>query len=342
MPPEGEGTDSRAAAVSEAMTETMQRVVLARDPVGAPQEEDFRLEQMSLPAVADGRFLIRNLYVAADPGRLPAVGAVVESHAIGRVIDSRNLRYPVGTLVVHGGGWATHAIASGRGYCHIVPDLGVRESPWLGILGAPGMTAWFGLRRVAAILPHDRLLITAAASPVGAAAGQMARRMGAGRLVGLAATDDERNWLRQVAGFDAALDSGSDTLVQDVRDALPDGIDILFDSAGIALAPLLSQMRLRGRILLAGAPDDDQPFPAGGSVRDFVSRRLRMEGMVVLDDIGDLPPAQAEVAQLLRDGLIHQREIIGQGLASLIPLFCNRTTDGSFGQRLAHLSSEAT
>lgn len=342
------------------MPDRMHRIALERHIAGAPQPEDFRLEALPIPALEDGRFLVRNIYVSADPGtrsRLSpgasyapplAPGATVDGFAIGRVQDSRHPRYPVGALVAHGGGWATHALLSGRGYCQLVPDLGVRPSAFIGILGIPGMTAWFGLRRVAAIAPRDSVLVTSAAGPVGATAGQLARRMGAARLVGLAGSEEKRRWLTEVAGFHAALDYRSPTLEDEVRAAMPDGIDILFDNVGNALIDrMLPQMRLRGRIVVSGqVADYNRPLadvPGLRNTREFIARRLRMEGLVVFDDLADFAPAQQEMARLLREGLIHQREIIGQGLDSLPLLFCGLfdTASGSdFGRRIAHVGEE--
>lgn len=336
------------------MIDNMQRIVLKRHIDGVPTPDDFGLEELPPPPVDEGRFLVRNHYVSADPGTrsrlspgasyappLPP-GATVDGFAVGRVVISHHPRYPVGTLVTHGGGWATHSLSSGRGYCYAVPDVGVPQSAWLGLLGVPGMTAWFGLRRVADIQPTQSVLITSAAGPVGAAAGQFARRMGAARVVGLAGTAEKRAWLTGACGFDAALDYRSATLEADIHAALPDGIDLLFDNVGNAMIDrLLGQMRLRGRIVISGQVADynlppDQ-VPGIRNTREFIARRLRMEGMVVFDDLPDFPKAQAEVSALLLEGAVHHREIIGLGLKSLPELFCGLFTGGDFGRRIASL-----
>lgn len=337
------------------MNAIMQRIVLKHHIDGVPGPDDFALEEAPLPPVDDGRFLISNHYVSADPGTRSRLspgasyapplspGATIDGFAVGRVIVSHHPRFPVGTLVTHGGGWATHSLSSGRGYCYAVPeDAGVPQSAWLGILGVPGMTAWFGLKRVAAIQPGETVLVTSAAGPVGAAAGQFARRMGASRVVGLAGTEEKRAWLTEQCGFDAALDYRSPELDVELRGELPDGIDVLFDNVGNAMIDrLLSLMRLRGRVVVSGQVADYNLAPAQvpgiRNTREFIARRLRMEGMVVFDDLPQFPAAQREVAALLRDGLLHHREIIGQGLKSLPELFCGLFSSGDFGRRIASL-----
>lgn len=336
---------------------SLQRIVLARHVVGAPTPADFRLESAPLPAVPEGRFLVRNRHVSADPGtrsRLSpgpsyapplAVGDTIDGFAIGQVIESRHPDWPVGSLVTHGGGWASHALLSGRGYCLAVPDLGLPAFHWIGALGVPGMTAWFGLRRVAAIQPGETLLVSSAAGPVGATAGQLARHFGAARVVGLAGTEDKRRWLIEACGFDAALDHRAPDLDAGLDAALPEGIDILFDNVGNALIDrMLPRMRPRGRIVVSGQIADYNRPPADvpglRHTRWFIARRLRMEGLVVFDDLPHFAAAQSEVAGLLREGALVTREVVGKGLESLPGLFEGLFSGEDFGRRIADLGED--
>jgi len=332
----------------------MKRVALARHIEGVPTAEDFRLEEAPLPMVEDGKFLVANSFVSADPGTrsrlspgasyappLPP-GATVDGFAVGSVIESRNERFPVGTLVTHGGGWSTHALSSGRGYCIALPEIGVPESAWIAVLGVPGMTAWFGLKRVAAIQPADTVLVTSAAGPVGATAGQLARHFGASRVVGLAGSAEKRDWLVEECGFDAALDYRDPDLDLAVKAALPNGIDILFDNVGNAMIDrMLPQMKLRGRIVISGQVADyntpPEQVPGIRQTREFIARRLRMEGMVVFDDLPMFAGAQSEVAGMLKDGSLKTREVIGEGIESLPGLFAGLFSGTDFGRRLARI-----
>lgn len=335
----------------------MKRVVLARHIDGVPTAADFRLEEAPLPEVPDGRFLVANTYVSADPGTRSRLspgasyapplnpGDVVDGFCVGRVVESRNERFPAGTLVTHGGGWATHALMSGRGYCLPLPDIGVPESAWIGVLGVPGMTAWFGLERVARIQPGESLLVTSAAGPVGATAGQLARHFGAAKLVGLAGSGEKRRWLVEDCGFDAALDYRAADLDAQVEAHFPDGIDILFDNVGNAMIDrMLPKMKGRGRIVVSGqVADYNTPadkVPGLKNTREFIARRLRMEGLVVFDDLPQFAGAQSQVAGLLKDGVLKTREVVGEGIESLPALFEGLFTGGDFGRRIAHLGGQ--
>ena len=175
----------------------MERIVLVRHIDGVPTPGDFRVETLPIPPLDEGQFLARNHFVSCDPGTRSRLspgasyapplqpGAPVDGFCVGEVIESRNARFAVGDRVALSG-WASHVVSNGRGYCVKIPDLDVPESLWVGLLGVPGMTAWFGLRRVAALKAGDRVLVTSAAGPVGATAGQLARLWGASEVVGIA------------------------------------------------------------------------------------------------------------------------------------------------------------
>jgi NADPH-dependent curcumin reductase CurA len=332
----------------------MRRVVLVRHIEGVPSADDFRVEELPLPAVEEGKFLVANSFVSADPGTrsrlspgasyappLPP-GAVVDGFCVGRVVESRNERFPVGSLVTHGGGWATHTLSAGRGYCLPLPEIGVPDSAWIGVLGVPGMTAWFGLKRVAGIRPQETVLVTSAAGPVGATAGQLARHFGASKVVGLAGSDEKRRWLVEDCGFDAALDYRDAGLEAAVDAQFPDGIDILFDNVGNAMIDrMLPRMKMRGRVVISGqVADYNTPLdqvPGIRNTREFIARRLRMEGMVVFDDLPMFAGAQSEVAGLLKDGALKTREVVGDGIESLAGLFAGLFSGGDFGRRLARI-----
>lgn len=344
------------------MTEaTLTRVVLARHIEGVPTAADFRVETVPIPPLAEHQFLVANDYVSADPGTRSRLspgasyapplqpGATIDGFSVGRVVDSRNDRYPVGTLVTLGaGGWATHSISNGRGYVAALPDLGVPATAWLGALGVPGMTAYFGLKRVAELRAGANLLVTSAAGPVGATAGQLAKQWGAATVVGLAGGAAGRQWLIDEAGFDAAIDYRSADLDAQLAAAFPEGIDILFDNVGNAMIDrVLPLMRPRGRIVVSGMVADYNRTPAETpglhNTREFIGRRLRMEGMVVFDDLPAFPAAQGEVAGLLRLGKLKTREVIRHSIAALPQLFSELFEGGNadFGRRLVRVGAGA-
>jgi NADPH-dependent curcumin reductase CurA len=331
----------------------MERIVLVRHIIGAPKPDDFRVERLPIPELQDGQFLAKNHFVSCDPGtrsRLSpgasyapplAPGAPVDGFSVGEVIESRNPRFAVGDHVALTG-WATHVVSNGRGYAVKLPDLGVPESLWIGLLGVPGMTAWFGLRRVADLKPGDRVLVTSAAGPVGATAGQLAKHWGAGEVVGIAGGPDKCKWLTEVAGFDRAIDYKAPGFEAEFAEASAAGWDVLFDNVGNAMIDrALPHMKLRGRIVVSGqVADYNTPVeqtPGLKHTREFIAKRLRMEGLVVFDDLPQFAAAQAELAELIKSGAVKYREEVFEGLAALPEAFCGLFTGASFGRRVVRV-----
>lgn len=332
---------------------TMERIVLARHILGMPTPEDFRLEELPIPELAEGQLLIANRFISCDPGTRSRLspgasyapplqpGQMVDGFAVGEVVDSRHPRFAAGDLVM-GTGWATHMVSNGRGYLAKVPDLGVPLSLWNGILGVPGMTAWFGLKRVAQLKAGERVLVTSAAGPVGATAGQLAKLWGASKVVGIAGGAEKCRWLVEDCGFDAALDYKAPDFEAQFAEASTDGWDVLFDNVGNAsIDRALPAMRMQGRIVVSGQVADynltPQQAPGIHNTREFIGKRLRMEGLVVFDDLPQFPAAQAELAGLIRAGRIAYREEIFDGIAQLPAAFCGLFTGASFGRRLVRL-----
>lgn len=331
-------------------TAEMKRIVLARHIDGAPTPDHFRLEVLPIPELAEGQLLIANRFISCDPGTRSRLspgasyapplqpGAMVDGFAVGEVVESRHPRFAAGDLVM-GTGWATHMVSNGRGYLNKVPDLGVPLSLWNGILGVPGMTAWFGLKRVANLQAGERVLVTSAAGPVGATAGQLAKIWGAGRVVGIAGGAEKCRWLVESCGFDDAIDYKAPDFDARFAEASADGWDVLFDNVGNAsIDRALPVMRMKGRIVVSGQVADynltPQEAPGIHHTREFIGKRLRMEGMVVFDDLPQFPAAQAELAGLILAGKVAYREEIFDGIASLPEAFCGLFSGASFGRRL--------
>lgn len=328
----------------------MERIVLVRHVDGVPTPADFRIERLAIPDLADGQFLIRNHYVSCDPGtrsrlspgasyaRPVMPGEPVDGFCVGEVVESRNARFAVGTRVT-ATGWASHVLSSGKGYVMALPDLDVPESLWLGVMGVPGMTAWFALKRVAEMKAGARVLITSAAGPVGTTAGQLAKRWGAAEVVGVAGGAEKCRWLTDVAGFDRAVDYKAADFEADFADAAAAGFDVMLDNVGNAMIDrALPHMKMFGRIVLSGATADyvSDAVPGVVNMREMIAKRLRMEGILVFDDLPNFVAAQSEMAGLIRDGLVYREEIF-DGLAALPEAFCGLFSGASFGRRLVRI-----
>lgn len=333
------------------------RVVLARRPEGVPAEDDFRLESFELPDPAEGQILFEVLWTTANPGtrtRLggeasyaPAVriGDTMEGPAVGRVARSAHPDFRVGELWAGAFGWAEHALSRGRGLRRIPPDA-PSPTAYVGVLGIPGLTAYFGLLDTGGMTAGKTVLVSSAAGPVGATAGQIARIV-RGRAVGIASGAEKLRWLREEAGFDATIDRAAApdaaSLAAAIRQACPEGVDIYFDNVGGAtLDAAIETMNRGGRIVVCGQlseynrPNGDRQGTR--RVHDFIAKRLRMEGLVVFDFADRYDAATAEMSGWIRDGRLKHREHVVHGLAALPGLFCALMRGEVFGRPVARLA----
>lgn len=339
---------------------TTRRIALAARPTGAPTRDAFRMETAALPeTLTDGQALIRTILCSADPGtrsRLSPgasyapplkIGETIDGFCVGEVMESASPRFAPGDLVALGGGWAEHVVFPGRGYIQKIPHRRLPLSAWIGVLGVPGMTAWFGLKRVAALREGDRVLVTSAAGPVGATAGQLAKAWGASRVVGVAGGAEKADWLTREAGFDAVVDYKAEPdLAAALKAASPEGYDVLFDNVGAAmLDACLPLMRPFGRIVISGqvadynaAPD---AVPGLRNTRYFIASRLRMEGIVVFDDLKAFPDAQEALSALIEAGRVRMREVRYHGLESAPQAFIDLFQSAAFGRRIIEIAPES-
>lgn len=336
---------------------TQRRIVLTGAIEGAPKASDFRLEEKPLPETGENQALVRVIYCSVDPGtrsRLSGVGSyaaglkagdVVDGFCVGEIIESRNPRYAEGDLVALGGGWADHVLFGGRGFIQKIPHRRLPLSVWIGILGIPGMTAWFGLKRVGQLKEGDRVLATSTAGPVGATAAQLAKLMGASHVVGVAGGPEKCAWVRDVVKADAVVDYKNEDLEAGLRAASKEGYDILFDNVGSAMmSTVLPMMLMGGRIVVSGQTADyNLPGGEGPGLQHtslFITQRLRMEGLVVFDDMKGFADAQAQMSDWIEAGKLAYREERFAGLEKAPEAFTGLFTGASFGRRIIEVSSE--
>lgn len=339
------------------MTRTTRRWVLARHVEGAPTPDDFALEERPLPPPADGRFIARIILHSVDPGmrsRLSGgdsyagamkIGEGVDGFCVAQVTESANPAFKPGELIAAGGGWREHLVSDGRGYIQKITDRRVPLGAWIGVLGIPGMTAWFGLHRVAQAQAGETLLVTSAAGPVGATAGQIGRKLGM-RVVGIAGGPKKCAWLKDEAGFDAVIDYKAEPdLTAAIKAACPEGVDVLFDNVGNeSVDRVLPLMKLRGRVVVSGqVADYNVPVDQRHGLKNtdvFITHRVRMEGLVVFDDIRQFAAAQGQLADWIADGSLKIAIEEFDGLESAPEAFCGLFRGENFGRRLVRLAPD--
>lgn len=330
------------------------RVVLAAYLDGAPKESDFRLEEVDVPELADGQVLVRNSYVTVDPGMrgrlsgkasytapLP-LGGVLGSASVGQVVTSKNPKYSQGDWVAAAFGWQEYGVGDGPGM-RKVTDLRVPISAQVGVLGIPGLTAYFGLLDIGQPKEGETVLVSTAAGAVGSAAGQIAKINGC-RAIGVAGGEAKRRYLLGELGFDVALDrlAEPDIAAAIAREA-PDGIDVFFDNVGNTLVdPVLPLMRLGGRIVVSGQTADyNIPVEQRHGLKNtthFITHRLKMQGLVVFDYVREFPKAWAEMTEWILDGRLKYREDVEDGLERAPAAFVGLFKGENFGRKLIKLA----
>ncbi|MEU3274847.1 NADP-dependent oxidoreductase [Saccharomonospora sp. NPDC006951] len=327
-------------------------VRLARRPVGTPVADDFELASVPVGQPAAGEVLVRNEYLSVDPymrGRMIdtksyvepyALGAVMNGGAVGTVVRSQAAELPVGTTVLHDLGWREYALAPSGEFQQVDTTI-AGASAYLGILGLPGRTAYFGLFDVAAMRPGDTVFISGAAGAVGGLAGQFARLRGARRVIGSAGSADKVAYLRDELGFDAAFDYRDGAVREQLRAAAPDGIDVYFDNVGgDHLRAALAAIRPFGRIALCGAIsgyNETRPPPGPDNLILAVGKRLSLRGFVVYDYADRTGEFEAQVGRWVRDGQVRLRETTTSGIRGAIGAFLGLFEGTNTGKMLVRL-----
>ena len=331
------------------MTE-YKRWTLAKHPSGVPSEDCFALESFTLDAPQDGQVLIKTHYFSLDPGmrgRLSGdsyaaglkIGDTIESAGIGEVIASKSERFAVGDMVMGGLGWTQALTHPDRGLQKLDPALfddKVAMTATIGVLGVPGLTAWFGLQDLGQPQADETLLISSAAGPVGATCGQIGKTLGLS-VIGIAGGADKCAYLTDL-GFDAVIDyTAEDNLVNAIEAAAPDGVDIYVDNVGgEMLDAAILNMKPKGRIVVSGqVAEYNREKPVGiRQTTRFITHRLRMEGLVVYDYAKQFPKAQAAIAALIRDGKLAYKEDISDGIEDAPRAYATLFAGANFGRRL--------
>lgn len=330
------------------------RWTLQRRPDGLPRPADFGLEAFELPEIADGQALIGLTHVSVDPGmrsRLSGdsyaaalgIGATVESAGVGTVLKSRNAKLPDGATVMSGFGWTSHAVSDGRGVQVLDPGIfsgKVTPTASIGVLGIPGLTAYFGLTDLGKPQAGETLLVSSAAGPVGATALQIGRQLGL-KTIGIAGRAAKRNYVLDELGADGCIDYHSQTdLAAAIRREAPDGIDIYFDNVGgVQLDAAILNMKQNGRIVVSGQVSEYNAAEPRGIrwVTPFITKRLRMEGLVVYDYRKRFPEAHARMAAWINESKLSYREEFIDGFEKLPEAFIGLFKGESFGRRLVRI-----
>jgi NADPH-dependent curcumin reductase CurA len=313
------------------------QIVLAARPQGLPRETDFQLVETPIPVPGPGEILVRAHYLSADPlqrirmepsstyGATIPLGDVIWGRLVGEVVQSNNGDYPIGCFVEGMLGWQDYAISDGGGrraaYAPGVTRVDPTIAPIstsLGILGMPGVTAYFALLELGRPKAGETVLVSAAAGMVGSLAGQIARILGC-RVVGLVGNDEKVTYLTKELGFDAAINyRTTQDLLAALQIACPGGIDVYFDNVGGPIRDTaLRHLRYGARVALVGriaSMNDQQPPMCPDPQVPLMHARASMHGFIVYDYEDRADECRSAIAAWLREGRISYRESVVDGL----------------------------
>jgi NADPH-dependent curcumin reductase CurA len=332
------------------MTTKNKQVLLAARPKGAPSESDFRLVETDLRDPEEGEVVVKNRFLSLDPymrGRMNEgksyaarleVGDVMIGSTVGEVVASRHPKYAVGDSVVAGGGWQQYALSKGEGMMKVDPKL-VPLSAYLGAVGMPGVTAWYGLLEIGKPKPGETVVVAAASGAVGSVVGQLAKLAGC-RAVGIAGGKDKCEYVTGELGFDVCLDHYDPALKERFCEATPGGVDVYFENVGGAILDMvLTRLNAFARIPLCGLVSQYNATEPYG-VKNFASlltNRVTLQGFIISEHMDRWPLALSELGKHVASGRLKYRESVAKGLESAPSAFIGMLAGKNFGKQLVDL-----
>jgi NADPH-dependent curcumin reductase CurA len=332
------------------------QIHLDNRPQGEAVASNFKLVSGETPALKDGQVLVRHHFLSLDPymrGRMndaksyaqpQPLGQVMQGGTVGEIVESRNARFQAGDKVVGFGGWQEYSVVDAEqpGVLRKVDTTHVPLSHYLGAVGMPGVTAWYGLVKIIDAKAGQTVVVSAASGAVGSALGALAKARGL-RAVGIAGGPDKCKYVTDELGFDACVDykqhKDAGSLSKALRDACPDGIDGYFENVGgMVMDAVMLRMNAFGRIALCGmiAGYDGQPVPMTYP-QLLLTNRIKLEGFIVSEHMEVWPQALQELGTLVGSGKLRPRESMAQGLEAAPEAFLGMLKGKNFGKQLVKL-----
>jgi NADPH-dependent curcumin reductase len=330
------------------MTANVQ-VLLDHRPTDKVSSENFRIVETPVPTPGAGQVLVRHQFLSLDPymrGRLSdarsyaapqEVGAVMQGGTVGIVEASNNPKFKSGDAVVGMGGWQRYALSDGSGL-RVVDTKAIPIQAYLGTLGMPGVTAWYGLNKIIEPKAGETVLVSAATGAVGSVVGQLAKHAGA-RAVGIAGGPEKCAYAVQELGYAACVDHKSSNFADELKAALPNGVDGLFENVGgEPFQQALRRLNNFARVAICGLIASYEGAPTAlPDMRIFLVKRFKMEGFIVSDHMDLWPQAIAELVGLVVAKRLTWRETIRDGLANAPLALVELLRGDNFGKMLVKL-----
>lgn len=332
-------------------SQTNRQIILTRRPSGSPGRADFAQRETPVEPLAEGHFLVRNLYLSADPVQrgwsanpaLTPIGAPMRALAVGVVIDSKNAGIRTGDVVYGFFGWQDYAQATPADLLSHIRTPRAPLSAYAGVLGMPGVTAWLALHDIASPSEGKAVLVSTAAGSVGSVVGQIARQAGA-FVVGLTGSEDKITLCTERFGYHAAYNYKTGNLAETLAAARPEGFDIYFDNTGgPILDTAIRAMARFGRIVQCGtaATPSWNPPPTGlRNEREILMRALTWSGFVIFDHVARFGEAIERLTDLLLAGKLHHEEVIEPGLPHVVGALEALFTGANSGKKLIYIGED--
>lgn len=324
------------------------KIVLASRPKGYPQESDFKVVESNIPVVNEGELLLKILWLSLDPymrGRMndirsyaPSVvlGEAMVGGTVARVIESRSPLYKVGDIVEGNLGWQSYAISDGLGLRKVDESLAPLQTS-LGVLGMPGLTAYFGFLDICQPIPGDTVVISAASGAVGQVVGQIAKIMGC-NVVGTAGTDAKVNFIVEELGFDAGINYKTQNISESLDTYCPEGVDVYFDNVGGEVTDaVLARINTWARIAICGQISQynlNEPDLSPRNLGILTRSQAKMQGFLVFNYENKYEQGRNRLARWIKQGKIVYRESVTEGLEKAPSAFIGMLKGNNFGKTL--------
>jgi len=321
--------------------------VLNSRPDGMPTEADFELVNSPMPSPEYGQILIKSLWNSMDPymrGRITSspIGGVIESEAVGRVMESRLDGINAGDIVRGRIGWQEYGLLDVTSAHLVNPDYGPISTS-IGVLGMPGLTAYFGLLDVCEPKPGDTVVVSSASGAVGAVVGQIAK-IGGCRVIGIAGSDEKVSYVVDELGFDAGINYKAENVSEALGLVAPDGVDCYFDNVGGPITEaVMEHLAMYSRTVICGRIseyNESEPSMGPRILRYLHSTRSRIQGFTVNQYPAQFEDGRAQLARWVRSGEIKYKEDIIEGFENCPRAFIGQLGGANFGKLLIKVSDE--
>ncbi|RKQ35727.1 NADP-dependent oxidoreductase [Oceanobacillus halophilus] len=329
-------------------------ILLVSRPKGMPIQDNFKLIEEPLPSIRDGEVLVETIYLSVDPymrGRMRGIktytspynlNEVLTGGVVGRIVESKNKRFEIGDIIEGRLGWSDYSVSNGRNIRKVNPNLAPITTA-LGVVGMPGLTAYFGLLDIGKPKSGETVVVSGAAGAVGTVVGQIAKNKGC-RVIGIAGSEEKNEYLEKELGFDATINYKEENLREALKDKCPDGVDIYFDNVGgVVTDHVMYRLNFQARIIVCGQISEynSEEQAVGPRVQRFLLNcSALMKAFIVSDYSERFSEGYQYLGDWVQQGKLKYRENIIEGLENAPNAFIGLFKGENIGKQLVRVKAE--